>query len=107
VTIRVGFTREAEDDLVRPYELILDRDGTDWPLADRASARQAMSALRQVAAQPKRASTAFKSTVRQELELGARPGLARQRSPRAHRSGYEAGPQHTPPACFGGHLAVP
>jgi plasmid stabilization system protein ParE len=36
VTFRVRFTREAEDDLVRLYEFILERDATDWQLAERA-----------------------------------------------------------------------
>jgi plasmid stabilization system protein ParE len=36
VTFRVRFTREAEDDLVRLYGFILDRDSTDWQLAERA-----------------------------------------------------------------------
>ncbi|MEO8186948.1 MAG: type II toxin-antitoxin system RelE/ParE family toxin [Burkholderiaceae bacterium] len=36
MTFRVRFTREAEDDLVRLYEFILDRDATDWRLAERA-----------------------------------------------------------------------
>jgi len=36
VTFRVRFTRQAEDDLVRLYEFVLDRDPTDWPLAERA-----------------------------------------------------------------------
>lgn len=36
MTFRVRFTREAELDLVRLYEFILDRDVTDWALAERA-----------------------------------------------------------------------
>jgi len=36
VTFRVRFTREAELDLVRLYEFILDRDVTDRALAERA-----------------------------------------------------------------------
>jgi plasmid stabilization system protein ParE len=36
VTFRVRFTREAEEDLVRLYEFILDRDVTDWALAESA-----------------------------------------------------------------------
>ncbi len=36
MTFRVRFTREAEDDLVRLYEFILDRDPTDWRTAERA-----------------------------------------------------------------------
>jgi len=36
VTFRVRFTREAEADLVRLYEFILERDASDWLLAERA-----------------------------------------------------------------------
>jgi plasmid stabilization system protein ParE len=36
VTFSVRFTPHAEDDLVRLYEYILERDETDWPLAERA-----------------------------------------------------------------------
>jgi plasmid stabilization system protein ParE len=36
VTFRVRFTREAEDDLLRLYGFILDRDPTDWTVAERA-----------------------------------------------------------------------
>lgn len=36
MTFRVRFTREAEEDLVRLYEFILERDATDWQLAERA-----------------------------------------------------------------------
>lgn len=36
MTFRVRFTREAEDDLVRLYEFILDRDASDWQPAERA-----------------------------------------------------------------------
>jgi len=36
VTFRVRFTREAELDLVRLYEFILDRDVTELALAERA-----------------------------------------------------------------------
>ena len=36
MTFRVRFTREAERDLVRLYQFILDRDPTEWVLADRA-----------------------------------------------------------------------
>jgi plasmid stabilization system protein ParE len=36
VTFRVRFTHEAEDDLVRLYQFILERDVTDWALAERA-----------------------------------------------------------------------
>lgn len=47
MTFRVRFTREAEDDLVRLYEFILDRDAADWPLAERAleAIRHAISGL--------------------------------------------------------------
>lgn len=49
MTFRVRFTREAEDDLVRLYEFILDRDVTDWGLAERAlqAIRHAISGLEQ------------------------------------------------------------
>ena len=33
---RVRFTPEAEQDLLRLYEFILERDPTDWDLAERA-----------------------------------------------------------------------
>ncbi len=33
---RVRFTTEAEADLLRLYDFILDRDAADWSLADRA-----------------------------------------------------------------------
>ena len=36
MTFRVRFTREAESDLVRLYQFILDRDPAEWVLADRA-----------------------------------------------------------------------
>ena len=36
MTFRVRFTREAEEDLVRLYEFILDRNLTDGALAERA-----------------------------------------------------------------------
>lgn len=36
MTYRVRFTQEAEADLVRLYEFILERDATDWALAERA-----------------------------------------------------------------------
>ncbi|MEO5344268.1 MAG: type II toxin-antitoxin system RelE/ParE family toxin [Gammaproteobacteria bacterium SHHR-1] len=36
MTYRVRFTHEAEADLVRLYEFILERDATDWALAERA-----------------------------------------------------------------------
>jgi plasmid stabilization system protein ParE len=36
MTYRVRFTEEAENDLVRLYEFVLDRDETDWQLAERA-----------------------------------------------------------------------
>jgi plasmid stabilization system protein ParE len=32
MTYRVRFTQEAEADLVRLYEFILDRDAADWAL---------------------------------------------------------------------------
>lgn len=36
MSFAVRFTPEAEDDLVRLYEFILDRGDTDWTLAERA-----------------------------------------------------------------------
>jgi plasmid stabilization system protein ParE len=47
VTFRVRFTREAENDLVRLYEFILDRDAADWHVAERAleAIRHAVSGL--------------------------------------------------------------
>ncbi len=36
MTYTARFTPEAQDDLVRWYELILERDGGDWGLAERA-----------------------------------------------------------------------
>jgi plasmid stabilization system protein ParE len=36
VTYKVRFTPEAEDDLVRLYEFILDRDAADFDVAERA-----------------------------------------------------------------------
>jgi len=36
VTFRVRFTREAEDDLLRLYDFILERNAVDWRLAERA-----------------------------------------------------------------------
>ena len=36
MTFRVRFTREAEADLGRLYAFILERDVTDWALAERA-----------------------------------------------------------------------
>lgn len=36
MSFRVRFTREAEEDLVRLYEFILDRDAGDLALAERA-----------------------------------------------------------------------
>lgn len=36
MTFRVRFTREAENDLVRLYGFILDRDVADWQVAERA-----------------------------------------------------------------------
>jgi plasmid stabilization system protein ParE len=47
VTIRVRFTREAEEDLIGLYGFILARDPTDWDVAERAleAIRHAISAL--------------------------------------------------------------
>lgn len=36
MSFKVRFTPEAEDDLVRLYEFILNRDETDWAVAERA-----------------------------------------------------------------------
>ena len=36
MSYRVRFTAEAEADLVRLYEFILERDETDWAVAERA-----------------------------------------------------------------------
>ena len=36
MTYRVRFTEEAENDLLRLYAFILDRDETDWALAEKA-----------------------------------------------------------------------
>jgi plasmid stabilization system protein ParE len=36
MTFTVQFTEQAETDLVRLYEFILAKDGTDWDLAERA-----------------------------------------------------------------------
>jgi plasmid stabilization system protein ParE len=36
MTFRVRLTLEGEADLVRLYEFILDRDATDWALAEQA-----------------------------------------------------------------------
>ena len=36
MTYRVRFTEQAEADLVRLYEFILERDETDWAVAERA-----------------------------------------------------------------------
>lgn len=38
MTFRVRFTREAQDDLVRLYDFILERAEGDWTLAERALA---------------------------------------------------------------------
>jgi plasmid stabilization system protein ParE len=36
VGYRIRFTKEAEADLVRLYQFILDRDGSDWIVAEQA-----------------------------------------------------------------------
>jgi len=36
VTFRIRFTKHAEADLIRLYEFILERDASDWAVADRA-----------------------------------------------------------------------
>lgn len=50
MTYRVRFTREAEIDLVRLYAFILERDATDWTLAERAleAIRAGMATLAQM-----------------------------------------------------------
>lgn len=47
MTFKVRFTQDAEDDLVRLYEFILNKDETDWELAERAleAIRNAMRSL--------------------------------------------------------------
>jgi plasmid stabilization system protein ParE len=47
VSYRVRFTRQAEEDLVRLYEFILERDPADWHLAERAleAIRHAIASL--------------------------------------------------------------
>jgi plasmid stabilization system protein ParE len=49
VTFRVRFTSEAEEDLVRLYRIILEREVTDWALAERAleTMRHAVAGLEQ------------------------------------------------------------
>ena len=48
MSFRVRFTAGAQDDLVRLYEFILDRDSTDWAVAERAleAIRHAIDGLR-------------------------------------------------------------
>ncbi|MDX9706149.1 MAG: type II toxin-antitoxin system RelE/ParE family toxin [Azospira sp.] len=50
MTYRVRFTQEAEADLVRLYEFILERDATDWTLAERAleAIRAGVATLEQI-----------------------------------------------------------
>lgn len=50
MTYRVRFTPEAEADLVRLYGFILERDATDWALAERAleAIRAGMVTLEQI-----------------------------------------------------------
>jgi len=36
VSFRIRFTKHAEADLIRLYEFILERDASDWAVADRA-----------------------------------------------------------------------
>lgn len=47
MTFNVRFTEEAQEDLVRLYEFILDRDDTDWSVAERAleAIKQAIRSL--------------------------------------------------------------
>lgn len=49
MSFRVRFTEEAETDLVRLYDFILQRDATDWAVAERAleAIRQGMRTLEQ------------------------------------------------------------
>lgn len=49
MTYRIRFTPEAEDDLLKLYRFMLERDATDWTLAERALAaiRAAMVTLEQ------------------------------------------------------------
>ncbi len=49
MTFHVRFTPQAEADLVRLYEFILEGDGTDWALAERAleAVGHALSGLKQ------------------------------------------------------------
>jgi plasmid stabilization system protein ParE len=55
VTFRVRFTREAEEDLVRLYEFILERDVTDWQLAE-----QALEAIRHAIASLERSPFSYR-----------------------------------------------
>jgi plasmid stabilization system protein ParE len=59
MTYRVRFTREAEADLVRLYEFILERDATDWALAERAleAVRAAMATLEKIPFTCRKATT--------------------------------------------------
>ncbi|SMB21991.1 Plasmid stabilization system protein [Sterolibacterium denitrificans] len=59
MTYRVRFTEAAEADLVRLYEFILERDATDWALAERALAaiRAGMSILEQTPFSCRKAAT--------------------------------------------------
>jgi plasmid stabilization system protein ParE len=49
MTYRIRFTPEAEDDLLKLYRFMLERDATDWTLAERplAAIRAAMVTLEQ------------------------------------------------------------
>lgn len=55
MTFRVRFTREAEEDLVRLYEFILERDVTDWQLAE-----QALEAIRHAIASLERSPFSYR-----------------------------------------------
>jgi plasmid stabilization system protein ParE len=59
MTFRVRFTQEAEADLVRLYEFILERDAADWTLAERAleAIRAGMVTLEQMPFTCRKATT--------------------------------------------------
>lgn len=59
MTYRVRFTEEAEADLVRLYEFILERDAADWALAERAldAIRAGMAALERIPFTCRKAAT--------------------------------------------------
>lgn len=71
MTFRVRFTREAESDLVRLYEFILERDATDWKLAERAldAVHHAISGLEQSPFSYRKAGGAGSSPFLRELVI--------------------------------------